>query len=97
MSDSRPPEAIHGLLMCSERIAQEENFNGGHMTLEEGVFFRMGKGCWEELRNASKKFLDGTGYLDASYGGEGVYDPMIYIYICIYMYIYIYVYIYIYD
>ena len=40
-----PPEAIHGLLMCSERIAQEENFNGGHMTLEEGAFFRMGKWC----------------------------------------------------
>lgn len=38
-----PPEAIHGLLMCSERIAQEENFNGGHMTLEEGVFFANGE------------------------------------------------------
>lgn len=29
--------AIHGLLMCSESIAKEENFNGGHMTLEDCV------------------------------------------------------------
>lgn len=80
--NSRPTEAIHGLLMCSERIAQEENFNGGHMTLEEGVC-EWGRGVFKELRNASKKFFDGTGYLDASYGGEGVYDPLIYIYIYI--------------
>ena len=26
--------AAQGVLICSERIAREENFNGGHMTLE---------------------------------------------------------------
>ena len=30
-------EAVQGLLICSERIAQEEEFNGGHMTLEDGL------------------------------------------------------------
>lgn len=29
--------AAHGLLICSERIAKEENFNGGHMTLEDCI------------------------------------------------------------
>lgn len=29
--------AVQGLLICSERIAQEEEFNGGHMTLEDCV------------------------------------------------------------
>ena len=29
------PQALQGLLICSERIAQEEEFNGGHMTLED--------------------------------------------------------------
>ena len=28
-------QAVQGLLICSERIAQEEDFNGGHMTLED--------------------------------------------------------------
>ena len=44
MSDSRPPEAIHGLLMCSERIAQEENFKRWSYDPGGGSLFSNGEG-----------------------------------------------------
>ena len=35
------------MLICSERLAQEDEFNGGHMTLEDGLeVFRRADPTW---------------------------------------------------